>query len=290
MECRLCPRNCLTDRKQKVGFCSIDDKIYLAKAYLHKFEEPCISGTNGSGTVFFSGCNMKCCFCQNHCISAEMKGKEVSVQRLAEIFCELESKGAHNINLVTGTMYADKIITAAKQAEINIPIVYNCGGYENVSTVRALGEVVDIFMPDIKFYSSELSDRYCKAVDYFEKAISALDEMIAIAGNPVIDDDGIMQSGVIVRHLVMPSCYKDSLKILEILYERYGTDKFLLSLMSQYVPNGNAKDHPEINRRLTTFEYEKVIDVASEYGFQGFMQDRSSAIGEYIPDFDFEGV
>ena len=165
MECRLCPRNCSVDRTQKVGFCSVDDKIYLAKAYLHMFEEPCISGQNGSGTVFFSGCNMKCCFCQNYCISAEMKGKEVSTQRLAEIFCELESKGAHNINLVTGTMYADKIITAAKLANVNIPIVYNCGGYENVGTVRALKEAVNIFMPDIKFYSSELSARYCNAAD-----------------------------------------------------------------------------------------------------------------------------
>lgn len=290
MECRLCPRNCSVDRTQKVGFCSVDDKIYLAKAYLHMFEEPCISGQNGSGTVFFSGCNMKCCFCQNYCISAEMKGKEVSTQRLAEIFCELESKGAHNINLVTGTMYADKIITAAKLANVNIPIVYNCGGYENVGTVRALKEAVNIFMPDIKFYSSELSARYCNAADYFEKAISALDEMISLAGCPVIDSNGIMQSGVIVRHLVMPSCYKDSLKILEDLYQRYGTDKFLLSLMSQYMPQGRAKEYPEINRNLTTFEYQKVVDAASEYGFKGFMQDKSSAVGEYIPDFDFEGI
>lgn len=290
MECRLCPRNCSVDRTQKVGFCSVDDKIYLAKAYLHMFEEPCISGQNGSGTVFFSGCNMKCCFCQNYCISAEMKGKEVSTQRLAEIFCELESKGAHNINLVTGTMYADKIITAAKLANVNIPIVYNCGGYENVGTVRALKEAVNIFMPDIKFYSSELSARYCNAADYFEKAISALDEMISLAGCPVIDSNGIMQSGVIVRHLVMPSCYKDSLKILEDLYQRYGTDKFLLSLMSQYMPQGRAEKYPEINRKLTTFEYQKVVDAASEYGFKGFMQDKSSAVGEYIPDFDFEGI
>lgn len=256
------------------------------------WEEPCISGTKGSGTVFFSGCSLKCCFCQNYRISAENFGKEISVKRLSEIFLELQDKGAHNINLVSPTHYVPQIITALDMCrdKLHIPVAYNCGGYEKAETIEMLRGYVDIFMPDMKYYSSELSEKYSAAPDYFEYASKAIAKMIEIAGEPVFDENGIMQSGVIIRHMVLPTHRRDSEEVLKKLYKLYGKDSFLLSLMSQYTPFYKSCEHKEINRRISTYEYEKVTQLAQELGFNGFMQERSSAKEEYTPDFDLIGI
>lgn len=256
------------------------------------WEEPCISGTKGSGTVFFSGCSLKCCFCQNYRISAENFGKEITVKRLSEIFLELQDKGAHNINLVSPTHYVPQIITALDMCrdKLHIPVAYNCGGYEKAETIEILRGYIDIFMPDMKYYSSELSEKYSAAPDYFEYASKAIAKMIEIAGKPVFDEKGIMQSGVIIRHMVLPTHRRDSEEVLKKLYELYGKDSFLLSLMSQYTPFYKSCEHKEINRRISTYEYEKVSELAQELGFNGFMQERSSAKEEYTPDFDLIGI
>ncbi len=288
--CFLCPRKCGIDRRGGSGFCRQKDEVMLAKAYLHKFEEPCISGVNGSGTVFFCGCNLHCVFCQNSKISRTDFGKPVSVQRLAEIFRELERQGAHNINLVTPTVWADKIKAAIKIANPNIPVIYNCGGYENADIIRGLKGYVQIFMPDIKFFSPALSARYMQAADYFGVAAEALGAMAAAAGEPQFDSGGLMTGGVLVRHLVMPSHFKDSLDIINELYRRFGSKAFVLSLMNQYYPCGDARLYPEINRRTTTYEYEKVLKAAADLGFKGYSQERSSASKIYTPDFDFLGI
>ncbi|MBQ2676947.1 MAG: radical SAM protein [Clostridia bacterium] len=288
--CTLCPRKCKVNRSEATGFCGANNQVKLAKAYLHKWEEPCISGENGSGTVFFSGCQLRCCFCQNYEVSRLNTGKVVSVERLARIFTELQCSGAHNINLITPTPYVPMIIDALNIAKPTIPVVYNCGGYESVDTISKLCGYVDVYMPDVKFFKAEYSGKYLKCTDYFDKAIAALEAMIHQVGKPKFDEKGNMVKGVIVRHLVMPSMYKDSIQILNQLYEKFGNDKFLLSLMSQYTPCGDAGLYPEINRKVTTLEYNKVVDTASKLGFEGFCQDKSSAVTEYIPKWDYEGV
>lgn len=290
--CELCPRRCGADRTKTVGFCGGGVLPRLAKAYLHMWEEPCISGTRGSGTVFFSGCSLKCCFCQNYRISAENFGKEISVSRLAEIFLELRDKGAHNINLVSATHYVPQVIEALDlcKGRLNIPVAYNSGGYELPETIEMLRGYVDIFMPDFKYYDSEISEKYSAAKDYFSYASAAIGKMIEIAGNPVYDENGLMKSGVIIRHMVLPSHRKDSEKVLRTIAEMYPKDSYLLSLMSQYTPFYKSCEHKEINRRISTYEYEKVAQVAAELGFDGFMQERSSANEEYTPDFDLSGI
>lgn len=291
MNCNLCPRKCNADRTKSVGFCGATDTITVSKAYLHKWEEPCISGENGSGTVFFSPCNLKCVYCQNYDISHSCKGAKVSIDALSQIFLNLQEKGANNINLVTPTPFADKIAMALRQTkpQLHIPVVYNCSGYERTKTLEEIADVIDIFIPDIKFKSASLSKKYLNITDYFETTIKAIDTMCKITGTPQFDGE-MLQKGVIVRHLVMPNCYKDSIEILRELYKKFGVDKFLLSLMSQYIPCGNLKNFPEINRKITTFEYNKVIDFAASCNFNGFTQDKSSATEKYIPDFDNEGV
>lgn len=294
-KCGLCPRNCGADRATSLGFCGAGDKIKAAKAYLHRGEEPIISGdgkTRGSGTVFFSHCQLKCPFCQNYEISEVGLGAEISEKRLAEIMLNLQKSGAYNINLVSPTPYVPQIINALDlcKGRLKIPVAYNCGGYESADTLWRLSGYVQIYMPDIKFCAPELSAKYLCAADYFEKAVLALGEMINQVGKPKIGDDGIMQSGVIVRHLVMPSCYRDSIEILRRLYEKFGRNSFILSLMSQYIPLNRAAEYPEINRRVTTFEYEKVLDEAEKLGFSGFMQQRDSATDSLIPKWDFEGI
>lgn len=256
------------------------------------WEEPCISGTNGSGTVFFSGCSLKCCFCQNYRISSENFGSEITVERLAEIFLELQEKGAHNINLVSGTHYVPQIVTALELCgnDLKIPIVYNCGGYENIETIEMLKNYIDIFIPDLKYFDSTLSDKYSAAPDYFYYASQAVGKMIDIAGKPEFDENGIMKSGVIIRHMALPSHRRDSETILRKICELYPKDGFLLSLMSQYTPFFKSAEHKEINRRISTYEYEKTADIARELGFEGFMQERSSASEEYTPDFDLSGI
>ena len=290
--CRLCPRECGVNRKVTSGYGNGTDKIRVARAALHFWEEPCISGECGSGTVFFSGCNLKCCYCQNYDISHNGFGKDISMERLGEIFLELQEKGAANINLVTPTHYVDKIINVLDNInrDLTIPVVYNTGGYESLETVKRLSGYVDIFLHDIKYYSDDRAIRYSNATDYFNKSTSALCEMIKQVGKPVYDDRGLMKKGVIIRHLVLPGGVSDSINILEWIAHNLNGNEYVISLMSQYTPCYKSFEHKEINRRLTTYEYNRVLDRAIELGLDnGYMQERTSANKEYIPPFDLEG-
>lgn len=290
MVCNVCPRKCNIDRKKQAGFCGMKKEIKIARAELHFWEEPCISGTNGSGTIFFSGCPLKCVYCQNNEISSGGFGKEVSVSRLAEIFRELENKGAHNINLVTPTHYSEQILEALKIYRPKIPIVYNCSGYESVETLKKFNDIVDIYLTDIKYFDSEVSKKYSKAEDYFEVASLAVKEMTLQQPENIFDENGIMQKGVIIRHLVLPLNISQTKKILEWIKNNL-PENVIISLMSQYVPTANSSQFKEINRRLTTREYEKALDYMDELGFEnGFMQELSSSRKDFIPPFNLEGV
>lgn len=289
-KCNLCPRECNVDRELQTGFCGVSDKIKVAKAMLHFGEEPPISGGKGSGAVFFSGCNMRCAFCQNFKISHDGYGREISVKRLSDIFLELQEKGADNINLVTATHYADKAARAIEIAKprLIIPVIFNCGGYEKVETLKMLEGLVDIFLPDVKYFDESLALRYSGAKGYFESAFAAVKEMVRQTGRYVIDESGMMKKGVIIRHLVLPSCYKDSILLFRHL--AVFKDQVLISLMRQYFPCAKAAELPEINRKLTTFEYRKVLDECEKLGFDGFVQEKESACGDMTPEFDLEGV
>lgn len=289
--CTLCPRMCGADRTKHIGICGASDKIRAAKAQLHYWEEPCISGENGSGTVFFSGCSLKCCFCQNYDISTQNKGMEITENRLAEIFLELQEKGADNINLVNPTHFVPQIITALDIAKPNfkIPVVYNSGGYERVETLRMLEGYIDIFLPDLKYMSCELSEKYSKAKDYFEYASKAVLEMHRQQPMPVFEN-GLLKKGMIIRHLILPKCRHDSVSIVKWLEKNLESESYLFSLMSQYTPNDNCISYPEINRRITTFEYKSVLKVVEDSGINGYSQGRESAKQKYTPDFDFSGI
>lgn len=286
-KCLLCPRKCGVNRYQNRGFCGCGGEIRIARAALHMWEEPCISGKRGSGTVFFTGCNLKCCFCQNYEISAQNKGFDINVQELADIFLMLQEKGAHNINLVTPTPYVYQIAEALDlvKAQLNIPIVYNCGGYESIETLEFMADKVDIFLPDLKYFDSQMSEKYSCAEDYFEKASAAIRKMVDITGKPVFDENGMMKKGVIVRHLVLPNGRHDSEKIIKWLSENFEKDQILVSVMSQYTPVYKAAEHKEINRRTSTFEYNYAADLLEKCGFRCYFQERSSAQEEYIPEF-----
>ena len=290
-KCTLCPRNCKTDRRAQEGFCKSPDRIKIARVGLHEWEEPCISYGKGSGTIFFSGCNLRCVYCQNNEISSHLKGREVSVETLAREMLKLQSMGAVNINFVTPTHYADKIIEALSlvRNELTIPIVYNCGGYESLSTLRKLCGYIDIYLPDLKYYSSQVSKKYSFCEDYFEVAVKAIEEMIKQTGKPVFDEDGHMKRGTMVRHLVLPSLYKDSIEAFRHLDERVDVKNLAVSVMSQYFPTHMAQNYPEINRKTTTLEYKRVVDFVRTLGFEcGFVQERSSAKKEYVPCFDYK--
>lgn len=292
-QCGLCPRNCKVDRSISVGFCGSKNKIRTARAALHFWEEPCISGTRGSGTVFFSGCTLKCCFCQNHEISTGKIGKEITPQRLGEIFLSLQEQGAHNINLVTATHFLPWILSALDlvKHKLSIPVVYNCGGYEKTEIIDVLKDYVDIYLPDLKYYDSALSSRYSKAPDYFPAAAEAILRMVEQTGAPVFDSEGIMQKGVIIRHMILPGCKQDSIALLHWINDTLPKGHYLISLMSQYTPFYKSCDYPEINRRITTYEYNKVLDEAIALGLtDGFMQEKSSAKEEYTPPFNLEGI
>lgn len=292
-QCQLCPRNCRVDRSRTAGFCGSTDKLMAARAALHFWEEPCISGTCGSGAVFFCGCTLKCCFCQNHTISRGTVGKEISPGHLAEIFLSLQEQGAHNINLVTATQFLPWILPALDSAkkELTIPIVYNCGGYEKPEIIDLLKDYVDIYLPDLKYYNPVLSKRYSKANDYFQVASKAIERMILQTGKPAFDSQGMMTKGVIIRHMVLPGCKEDSISILHWMKEHLPDNSYLISLMSQYTPFYKSSDYPEINRRITSYEYNKVLDEAISLGLDsGFMQEKSSAREEYTPPFDMEGL
>lgn len=301
--CRLCPRGCSVNRRnpESRGFCGCGDTIKAARAALHHWEEPWISGMNGSGTVFFTGCTLRCCFCQNYKISQEGLGKEISVRQLADIFLRLQDEGAHNINLVTATQYLPSVVSALDLVKnrLAVPVVYNCGGYERVEVVKALDGYVDIWLPDLKYYSTELAARYSKAPDYFEKASEAVWQMIRQTGKPEFqtytspdgDSCQLMKKGVIIRHMVLPGAKKDSLSLLRWMKENLPEGQYFVSLMSQYTPFYKSGDFPEINRRITSYEYYQVIDTAIELGLtDGFMQEKSSAKEEYTPPFNLEGI
>lgn len=292
--CNLCPRECNVDRGLgKIGFCKVPNQIKVARAGLHFWEEDCISGKEGSGTVFFSGCNLRCVYCQNRKIAEGVYGKEITVDRLAAIFLELEKKGANNINLVTPSHYVLEIIEAlkiAKEKGLNLPIVYNSSAYEKVETLKLLQDYVDVYLPDFKYMDSELGSRYSGAKDYSKVAKEAVFEMFRQVGKPSFDDRGIMKKGVIVRHLVLPGYIEDSKKVIRYLYETYGDDIFI-SILSQFTPFSYLEKYPEINRKVTENEYESVVDYAIEIGVEnGFIQEGDVADESFIPEFDGEGV
>lgn len=294
-DCTLCPRVCHVNRAiGQVGYCGQSAELVAARAALHFWEEPCISGANGSGTVFFSGCSLRCIFCQNHDIALGKQGKGISPDRLADIFLELQEKGAHNINLVTPTHYIPQICYALRKAKatgLTIPIVYNTGSYEETASLRMLEGLVDIYLPDLKYYSSELSKAYSNAPDYFEKATAAIAEMYRQVGKPQFDaSNGLMQKGLIVRHLLLPGETKDSKKILRYLHETYGNDIYV-SIMNQYTPLPQIAHIPQLNRRITDEEYDRVLHFAEVIGIeQGFWQEGETADESFIPPFNYEGL
>ena len=287
--CTLCPRMCGVDRNHGVGYCGSGSLAKAARAAKHHWEEPCISGTEGSGTVFFSGCTLGCVFCQNREISRGGAGKELTTQQLAAAFSRLEKQGVHNLNLVTPTHFTPQILQALDMAKPQVPIVMNCGGYERVETLKQWEGTIDVYLPDLKYFSHEPSKKYSAAPDYFTVASKAVLEMHRQQPKLVWEGD-LLKKGLIVRHLVLPGCWRDSLTLLDFLDQNLPKDSFLLSLMSQYTPTSACAAYPEINRRVTTYEYRKVADRAAELGFSGFAQDRRSAKEEYTPPFDLEGV
>lgn len=294
MNCNICPRECGADRENgKIGLCGCDDKIYISRAALHCWEEPPISYKKGSGTVFFSGCNLKCVFCQNREISRKMAGKAVTADRLYEIFQELKSQGAHNINLVTPTHYTEQLIPVlkrAKEEKLGLPIVWNSGGYEKAVEIKKLRGLVDIYLPDMKYIRAETAKKYSGAGDYFTHASKALDEMVSQIGTPIIHR-GTMRRGVIVRHLILPGRSEESKEIIKYLYSRYG-DKIYISIMNQYTPMEWVKNtHPELYSKVTEEEYSSVVEYAKMLGVQNaFIQDGNTAEESYIPPFDNTGV
>lgn len=294
--CNLCPRQCGADRENgKSGICGVSGKnILAARAALHFWEEPCISGERGSGTVFFSGCPLRCVYCQNYQIASTEVGMEISEERLKEIFLELQEKGAHNINLVTPTHYTPEIIRAirkAKEQGLRLPIVYNCSGYEKVETLKMLKGIVNVYLTDFKYMEREAAVRYSKAPDYPEIAQAALKEMMNQTGEAKFDENGIMQSGVIVRHLLLPGHVRNARAVVKYVYETYG-DQLYLSLMNQYTPLPQVKkEFPELDRRVTEREYQRLISYALEIGVENaFIQDGNTAKESFIPMFDYEGI
>ena len=288
--CTLCPRRCGADRTNgQLGFCRHPDKIYAARAAAHYWEEPVISGSFGSGAVFFSGCTLKCLFCQNGVISQENRGKEISTAHLREIFLKLIDDGVQNINLVTPTHFLPSILPALTP-KLPVPVVYNCGGYERVETLRELEGLVDIYLPDMKYSDPKLAGILSAAPDYVEIAKAAIAEMYRQVGSAVIEDE-IMQRGMIVRHLMLPGELDNTLGVLDWFSEAFPKGDFLFSLMSQYVPMGKAKTMPPYDRRITEDEYDAALSYLELLGIEnGFTQDFSAATEEYIPDFSFEGL
>ena len=309
MGCMLCPRNCNVDRNAgKTGYCGMDSRLFAARAALHMWEEPVISGKNGSGAVFFSGCPLRCVFCQNYNIAMGKSGKEISVDRLVEIFFELKEKGANNINLVTPTHYLPQLREAllrAKEKKLGLPVIYNTGSYEKPESLRLLEGLVDVYLPDLKYLSSELGKRYSNAGDYFDIASRAIREMFRQVGTPVFYREGnpseeleydggeeniLIKRGVIIRHLVLPGGVEDSKKIVGYLRDTYG-DNVYISIMNQYTPTGDICGYPELMRKVTEEEYEEVLDYAIDIGVEkGFIQEGDTAEESFIPAFDNEGI
>lgn len=290
-KCNLCHYNCNVNRNEKLGFCKCKILPKVALANIHNWEEPCISGTNGSGAVFFSGCNLKCVFCQNHEISHDNFGKEISINRLAEIFLELQEKNVHNINLVSPTPYVPQIIEAIKIAKSNglsIPIVYNTNSYENLETIKSLDGYIDIYLPDLKYYDDEIAIKYSNAKEYFKVASLAISEMIRQVGSTKFDENNIMQKGVIVRHLIIPGQILQTKRILNWIKENLPKDTYI-SIMAQYFPTYNAKNFPEINHKISKQEYNFVTSMLDDFE-NGYIQELGEHEEEYVPNFDLKGV
>ena len=292
--CRICPRNCNVNRLAgNKGFCRCDDKIKIALVSTHNFEEPCISGKNGSGTIFFSNCNLRCIYCQNHEISQEGVGKEVSIERLAEIFLEQQERGVNNINLVTPTMYVYQIIKAikiAKASGLKIPIVYNTNSYENVETIEELEGFIDVYLPDLKYYSNDLAIKYSKAPNYFEVATNAIKEMYKQVGSVQVDENGIIKKGVIIRHLILPNHIQNTKNILKWVKENMPSDIYV-SIMAQYFPTYKAKEDDLLNRKISKKEYNEVEKYLYTLGLEnGYMQDLGKHEEEYVPKFDLSNI
>ena len=292
-KCNLCPRNCLIDRSKTLGYCKATDKVKVARSALHYFEEPSISGNNGSGTIFFSNCNLKCCYCQNKEISTDGFGKEITIERLSEMMLELEEKHANNINLVTPTHYVPSIIEAIKLARskgLSIPIVYNTSGYESVETLKLLDGYIDIYLTDFKYFDNKLGKDLSKCSNYFEVISKALDEMYRQTGKNKFNKNGLMTKGIIVRCLVLPTKSDDAKKIIDYLYKKY-QDNIYLSIMNQYTPVNYIKDYPFLNKTISEDEYNDVIEYAIDLGIKNaYMQEGGTCSESFIPSFDLEGV
>lgn len=289
-KCMLCPRNCGVNRNQgEVGFCRSENRIRIAKAYLHKWEEPPITGSNGSGTIFFSGCNLRCLFCQNYYISELNNGVEIDTLELANICLDLQREGATNINLVTPTHYVPLIIEGiklAKERGLVIPIVYNSSGYEKVDTLKLLEGIVDIYLPDFKYYNNEIAFKYSGCKDYFEYTSEAIKEMVRQQPKCIFDKNGNMTRGVVVRHLILPTWEEDSKRILKYLYDNY-KNKIFYSIMNQYTPVRACK-YQELNNRVEDTVYDEVIDYAWNLGIRkAFIQEDGTVSESFIPDFDY---
>lgn len=288
-ECTLCPHNCKVNRlENKIGRCKAGKNVKIALANLHYFEEPCISGKNGSGTVFFSGCNMNCKFCQNYKISQEQLGEEISIQELANKFLELQNQKANNINLVTAVMYVPQIIeaiTIAREKGLKIPIIYNTSGYEKKETIEALNGYIDVYLPDLKYYYNTCAKKLSGIENYFEYATESIKEMYKQVGAPSFDENGIIKKGVIIRHLVLPNHIQNSKKVLKWIKENIPKN-VMVSIMAQYFPTYKAMETEELNRKLTLKEYKEIEKYVFELDLEGYMQDLEENEEQYVPQFE----
>jgi len=287
-KCNLCPRNCLINRSKTTGICGMKDKLMIARASLHMWEEPCISGTNGSGTIFFTGCNLKCIFCQNHDISTKLIGQEITIEDFSNICLNLQKQGANNINLVTPTHFVPLIIEGlklAKQKGLTIPIVYNTSSYENIETIKMLDGIIDIYLPDLKYYDNEYAIKYSHAPNYFNYAKLAIEEMFKQVGKPKFNKEGIMTSGIIIRHLMMPGLKEDTKQILNYLHNKYKNNVYI-SIMNQYTPIRNFKNFKELNNKISENDYNEIINYAIDLGIKkAFIQEGDTASESFIPNF-----
>ncbi len=291
--CNLCGRNCIADRRSgQVGYCGSTGSVKVSRAGLHMWEEPCISGSEGSGTVFFSGCSLGCVFCQNYAISGtrpgDIPGEELTIEELGRVFLKLQDMGANNINLVTPTHFIPQIkeaLETVRPSALKIPILYNTGSYDSVQALKILDGLVDIYLPDLKYFSPEPASRYSNAPDYFNIASAAIEEMFRQIGPPVFDERGMMKKGVVVRHMMLPGCLSDSKKVLHYLYETYGNDIYI-SIMSQYTPVRTFDDFPELNKKISRRDYDRLVDYAIKIGIENaFIQEEEAALESFIPDF-----
>lgn len=292
-KCQMCPHKCKIDRKEKKGWCKAGDSPKLSLVSIHDYEEPCISGENGSGTIFFTGCNMRCVYCQNHKISEGMYGEEITIERLSEIFLEQQSRKVENINLVTPTIYVDQIILAIKLAKtkgLKVPIVYNSSGYESEDSLKKLEGYIDIYLPDFKYASSEMGKKYSGVSNYFETVTKAIVEMKRQKPENIYNEKGVLQSGVIIRHMILPNNLQNSKDVISWIFNNLGKET-CISIMSQYFPTHKAKEHPEINRKITKRELKEIEDYLFELNMiNGYIQELGEDEEGYVPDFNLKNI